>query len=56
MEKERLGKVVWIGRTMVDIELRKAAGCLLWERIRGSVESEVSVPFEDVRKANLLFK
>lgn len=48
MEKERLGKVVWIGRTVVDIELRKAAGCLPWGRIRGSVESEVSVPFEDV--------
>lgn len=41
---------------MVDIELRKAEGCLLWERIRGSVESEVSIPFEDVRKVNLLLK
>ena len=51
-----LGRWSGSGRTVGDIELRKAGGHLLWERIRGSVESEVSVPFKYVRKVNLLLK
>jgi hypothetical protein len=49
-----LGRWSGSGRTVGDIELKK--GNLLWKRIRGSVECEVSVPFKYVRKVNVLLK